>query len=51
MNIDSIQIECFLTAAKYMNFSKAAAELYITQPVLSRRISKLESEIGGNFIR
>ena len=46
MNIDSIQIECFLTAAKYMNFSKAAAELYITQPVLSRRISKLESEIG-----
>lgn len=46
MNIDSMQIESFLAVAKHLNFSKAAAELYLTQPVLSRRISKLEGELG-----
>ena len=52
MNIDSVQIECFLSAAKHLNFSKAAAFLYISQPVLSRRISKLEEELGFRlFIR
>ena len=46
MNINSIQIESFLVTVKYMNFSKAAAELYVTQPVLSRRILKFEEELG-----
>ena len=46
MTFDSVQIECFLSAAKHLNFSKAADFLYISQPVLSRRISKLEQELG-----
>ncbi len=45
MNINSIQIESFLVTVKHMNFSKAAAELYVTQPVLSRRILKFEEEL------
>lgn len=46
MQIDSVQIECFLAAAKHLNFSKAAEHLYISQPVLSRRIARLEKELG-----
>ena len=45
MQIDSVQIECFLAAAKHLNFSKAAEHLYISQPVLSRRIARLEKEL------
>lgn len=44
--MNDFQIKCFLTAVKYMNFSKAAAELYITQPSFSRHISNLETELG-----
>ena len=51
MNIDSVQIECFLSAAKHLNFSKAAAFLYISQPVLSRRISKLYQRPGIRTVR
>ncbi len=44
MNIT--RIEYFLMAAKYMNFTKAAAQLYITQPSLSKQIAILEEELG-----
>ena len=40
------QIKYFLTAAKYCNFRKASAELYIAQQVLSKQIKVLENEIG-----
>ena len=42
----SLQIGSFLTAARQMSFTKAAAELYITQPSLSKQITNLESELG-----
>lgn len=42
----SLQVHYFLTAAKHMNFTKAAMELYITQPSLSKQISNLENELG-----
>ena len=45
MTIDSVQIECFVAASKYLNFSRAANSLYISQPVLSRRIARLEQEL------
>lgn len=52
MVIDSVQIECFLAVAKHLSFSKAADFLYISQPVLSRRILKLEQELGFElFVR
>ncbi len=36
----------FLTVAKEESFSKAAEQLFITQPTLSRQIMELEKELG-----
>lgn len=42
----------FLTVAKEQNFTKAAEQLNITQPTLSRQLAALEDEIGkALFIR
>ena len=40
------QIYYFQTVARYENYRKAAEELYISQPSLSRSIASLESELG-----
>jgi len=40
------QIEYFLSAAKHLNFTKAADEFYTSQPTISRQISLLENELG-----
>ncbi len=39
------QIQYFLELSRTMNFTKAAANLYITQPTLSRQIQLLEAEL------
>lgn len=39
------QIECFLEAARTLNFTEAAGHLYISQQGLSRQISSLEKEL------
>ena len=43
--MNSTQQQCFMLAAKYSNFTRAAEQLYITQPALSRNISALEEEL------
>ena len=46
------QIECFLETGKYLSFTKAAQNLYLPQPAVSRYISALEQELGvALFIR
>ena len=40
------QLYYFQMIAKYENYRKAAEELYISQPSLSRSIASLESELG-----
>ena len=40
------RIEYFLAAAQYLNFTKAANVLYISQPSLSKQIAILEDELG-----
>lgn len=40
------QIKIFLTVAKHLNVSRAAEELYTTQPYLSRQIITLEADLG-----
>ena len=41
------QLRYFCCAAELGSFSKAAANLYITQPALSKSIAKLEAELGA----
>ena len=36
----------FLTVAKEQSFTKAAEQLHITQPTLSRQLAALEEEVG-----
>ena len=46
------QMKYFITAAKCLNFTKAASQLYITQPALSRQIASMETELNMQlFIR
>jgi len=50
--MDFLQIKYFITAASCLNFSKAADQLYITQPALSRQINSIEKELNIQlFIR
>lgn len=44
--MEFIVLEYFLAIAREGSFSKAAKQLHITQPTLSRQISDLEKEIG-----
>ncbi len=45
-------LQYFLTVAKLEHISKAAQELHITQPALSRAIGRIENEVGTQlFIR
>lgn len=39
------QLECFMVLAQRLNFTQAAADLFIAQPALSRTISSLEQEL------
>ena len=42
----------FLTIAQEENFTKAAEQLHLTQPTLSRQIAQLEEELGARlFLR
>lgn len=43
LNLDQIHI--FLAVAKHLHFSRAAEELYITQPAVSATIAKLEASL------
>ena len=44
--MDIRELRSFIHVARAGSFSKAAAQLYIAQPALSRQIAKLEAEIG-----
>ncbi|PJI06866.1 MULTISPECIES: LysR family transcriptional regulator [Clostridium] len=44
--MDLLQLKYFKTVAKFENVTKAANELYIAQPALSKTISHLEKELG-----
>ena len=46
------QIECFLAVAEHLNFARAATQLNVSQPAITRQIHTLEAELGTQlFIR
>lgn len=46
------QVECFLVVAKLGSMSRAAEEMFLTQPSLTARIAALEKEVGAQlFVR
>lgn len=49
MNVNFELYRIFYTVALNGNISKAAQELYISQPAVSKAIKKLEEELGGNI--
>ena len=47
--MDLSQLQYFQTVARFENISQAATVLHISQPALSRAISRLESEVGAKL--
>lgn len=45
--MDINNIECFITVAKYLNFTRAAEDHHITQTSMCRKINVLEDELGA----
>ncbi|MBS4024073.1 MAG: LysR family transcriptional regulator [Clostridia bacterium] len=44
--MDIKQLECFVSLANTLNFTKSSTLMYISQPAFSRHITKLEEELG-----
>lgn len=44
--MNTTQLECFMEVANFLNFSRAAERLRITQPAVSHQINTLENELG-----
>lgn len=50
--MNTMQLECFMAVAEYLNFSRAAETVKLTQPAVSHQISSLEEELNTKlFIR
>ena len=43
-------LQYFMAVARHENFTKAAEELHLTQPTLSRQLSDLEDELGVQLL-
>ena len=50
MSVELRELRSFIHVARVGSFSRAAAELFITQPALSRQIKKLEDEYGVTLL-
>ena len=51
MQIDSDQINCYLTVARLKSFTKAADVMYMTQSAVSRKVATLEKELNVTLIQ
>lgn len=47
--LDLRHLQCFIALAEEMHFGRAAHRLRMAQPVLSRKIARLETDIGGQL--
>jgi DNA-binding transcriptional LysR family regulator/DNA-binding CsgD family transcriptional regulator len=46
MNLTFRQLHIFQTVAKYLSFTRAARELFLTQPAVSIQVKQLEEQLG-----
>jgi DNA-binding transcriptional LysR family regulator len=46
MNVSSRQLKAFVLAARHQSFSRAAEQLFITQPGMSMLVRELEGQLG-----
>jgi DNA-binding transcriptional LysR family regulator len=44
--IENFRVRVFRTVARHLNFSRAAEELFLTQPAVTQQVKALEDEIG-----
>ncbi|WP_432924210.1 LysR family transcriptional regulator [Microbispora sp. CA-135349] len=49
-DLDLRLVRYFTTVASHLHYGRAAAELHIAQPSLSRQISRLEAEVGARLL-
>jgi DNA-binding transcriptional LysR family regulator len=49
--VDLRQLEYFAAVARHRHFTRAAEELYVTQPALSQQVRRLEEELGLALLR
>lgn len=47
--MNTTQLECFLSVSNFLNFSRAAEQLGLTQPAVSHQINTLEDELGAKL--
>ena len=48
--MDLQKLNAFVCVAKWRSFTKASAELFISQPALSKKISDFEKELGATLL-